>query len=259
MIDSRVPGAVPATPLETPDAVLFDLDGTVVDTIPHILASFRHATAEVFGDALPDDVLLHHVGVPLARQMRYFTDDDETAERLLAAYRAFNHRTHDEMARLFANTRAALEAIGAAGLPMGIVTSKSRHMADRAIELFGLGTLFAVVVTADDTSAHKPDPEPVLHAAASLRVAPARCVYVGDSPADVAAAHAAGAVAVAATWGVANRARLIEAEPEAIIDDIGQLPGLLGLDDGGRRAVDPAVAGGQDSTSPDRGGQVVEA
>jgi len=220
-----------ASRLTTLEAVLFDLDGTVVDTIPHILASFRHATAEVLGAPLPDDVLLHHVGVPLARQMRLLTDDEEVAEQLLASYRRFNHATHDDMARLYPNTRATLRVIAEAGLPMGIVTSKSRAMATRALELFDIGAFFAVVVAADDTEAHKPDPLPVLHAAELLGVDASRCAYVGDSPADVAAALGAGAVAIAATWGVADRDRLLAAGPDLMIDDIGMLPAALGIDD----------------------------
>lgn len=215
--------------LSSLEAVLFDLDGTVVNTIPHILASFRHATAEVLGAPLSDEELLHHVGVPLARQMRYFTDDEETAEQLLVAYRAFNHRTHDEMARLFPNTLTALDALSAAGMPMGIVTSKSRMMADRAITLFDLGRYFPVVVTADDTPTHKPDPVPVLYGAQQLGIDPARTVYVGDSPADIESGKGAGAATVGATWGVASRERLAVAGPDAIIDDIGELPRLLGI------------------------------
>jgi len=217
------------TRLATPEAVLFDLDGTVVNTIPHILASFRHATADVLGAALPDEELMHHVGVPLARQMMYFTEDEAVAQRLLASYREFNHRTHDGMAKLYPNTVRTLEAISAAGLPMAIVTSKSRRMAERAIELFDLGRYFAAVVTADDTAVHKPDPLPVQHGSALLGIDPTRVVYVGDSPADIASGKAAGAATVGATWGVASRERLAEANPDAIIDDIGELPGLLGL------------------------------
>lgn len=210
-------------------AVLFDLDGTVVDTIPHILASFRHATAVVLGAPLPDDVLMHYVGVPLATQMRYFTDDEETAERLLAAYREFNHRTHDEMARLYPNTRSTLEALAAAGLPMGIVTSKSRMMAQRAIDLFDLGTFFSVMITADDTPRHKPDPLPVSEGVRLLGVDHQLAVYVGDSPADIESGKGAGLGTVAATWGVASRERLAAAQPTAIIDDIAELPALLGV------------------------------
>lgn len=211
-------------------AVLFDLDGTVVDTIPHILASFRHATADVLGEALPDDELMHFVGIPLAHQMRHFTSDENTVERLLASYREYNHRTHDEMARLYPNTMHALEALHGAGMPMGIVTSKSRHMADRAITLFGLDGFFGAVVTADDTPAHKPDPLPVIIGAQALGIAPARAVYVGDSPMDIEAGNAAGAYTIAAAWGVASRERLVAASPGALIDDIAELPLLLAID-----------------------------
>lgn len=209
------------------EAVLFDLDGTVVDTIPHILASFRHATAAVFGEALADDVLLEHVGVPLANQMRFFTDDDEIAERLLAEYRAFNHATHDEMARLYPNTRAALDALVATGLPLGIVTSKSAHMAHRALDLFELGDYFGVVITCDDSDRHKPDPLPVLLAAERLGVDAPACAYVGDSPADVAAALGAGALAIAATWGVTTRERLQASRPDLVFDDIVEVAGAI--------------------------------
>jgi pyrophosphatase PpaX len=210
------------------DALLFDLDGTVVNTIPHILASFRHATAEVLGEALPDDVLLEHVGVPLARQMRYFTDDEDIADRLLAAYRAFNHVTHDEMALVYDTTIDTLEALAATGIPMGIVTSKSAMMAHRGINLFELGGFFSAIVTADDTPVHKPDPLPIRHAAELLGADVMRCAYVGDSPADVMAARSAGAVAIGITWGVTDRDGLAEADPDLIIDDIAELVTLVG-------------------------------
>lgn len=210
-------------------AVLFDLDGTVVDTIPHILASFRHATTTVFGAPLPDEELLRHVGIPLARQMRYFTDDEATAERLLLSYREFNRRTHDEMARLYPNTMSVLQTLASAGMPMGIVTSKGREMADKTLGLFGLGRYFSVVVTADDTPAHKPDPMPVITAAGMLGVEPARAAYVGDAPMDVQAGKSAGAFTVAAAWGVASRDRLEAAEPDVLLDDIADLPALFGI------------------------------
>lgn len=237
--------------LSRPDAVLFDLDGTVVNTIPHILASFRHATADVLGEPLPDEELLRHVGVPLARQMWYFTDDERVAERLLASYREFNHRTHDEMARLYPHTLRALGAIADAGTPMAIVTSKSRHMAERAITLFDLGRYFPVLVSADDTVNHKPDPEPVMLGARLLGIDPACAVYVGDSPADIASGRGAGAGTIGATWGVASRERLAAAGADAIIDDIGDLPALLGLADRSdtthREATCPESAGSQGS------------
>lgn len=218
------------TPHPRPDgiaAVLFDLDGTLIDTMAHILASFRHATAEVLGEQLPDDVLMHNVGIPLMQQMREFTDDEELAERLLHEYRVFNHACHDEMARLYPGTTETLDALQARGVPMGIVTSKGTPMARRGLELFDLTGYFQVVVTADDVSRYKPDPYPIVHAADRLGVPAGRCVYVGDSPHDVAAGRAAGAYVVAVTWGVADAARLAESGPDAMLDDIRGLPDLL--------------------------------
>ena len=209
------------------DAVLFDLDGTLLDTIPHILASFRYATTTVLGSPLPDETLMRNVGIPLATQMRLLDDDEATAKQLLDAYKEFNSASHDEMARLFPGTREALGELSARRMPLGVVTSKGTAMARRGLDLFELGDFFAVVVTSDDTSAHKPDPDPVLHAAALLGASPARCLYVGDSPHDVEAGRAAGAITAAATWGVSDRECLVSAEPDIMVDDIRELAALL--------------------------------
>jgi pyrophosphatase PpaX len=221
----------PPTPilerLRALDAVLFDLDGTLLDTIPHILASFRHATTAVLGAPLSDDVLLRHVGVPLAKQMRMLVDDEDTAERLLVAYQEFNRTTHDEMARLYPGTRETLLDLGVCGPPLAVVTSKGSAMAFRGLELFDLLPFFSAVVTADDTPLHKPDPHPVLHAAHALDAQPARCLYVGDSPHDIEAGRAAGALTAAAAWGVSTRERLEQADPDVIIEDIRDVVGLV--------------------------------
>lgn len=210
-------------------AVLFDFDGTLADSIPHIRASFQHAVREVLGRELPDEVLLRNVGMPLAQQMRILVDDEEVASRLLASYRAFNHATHDEMVRAFPGAHDVLAAIRAGGARVGLVTSKSRPIAERGIRLLGMEDAFDAVVTADDVEAHKPDPTPVLHALALLDVDARDAAYVGDSPADVASAKAAGAWAVAATWGVAPRERLIEAGPDLVVDSLEEVPEALGF------------------------------
>jgi len=121
----------------------------------------------------------------------------------------------------------ALEAIRVHGVPMGVVTSKGTAMALKGIELLGLERFLSVLVTADDVPLHKPDPYPVRHAAQELQVDPARVAYIGDSPADIAAARGAGAVAIGATWGVSARERLEAAGPDFMLDDISQVPDLL--------------------------------
>lgn len=218
--------ARPSTPLE---AVLFDFDGTLADSIPHIRASFRHASRAVLGRELPDEVLLRNVGMPLAAQMRILVEDEALAERLLQEYRAYNHATHDEMVRAFPGAHDVLMAVKEAGARMGLVTSKSRAIAERGIALLEMDHAFDVVVTADDVAVHKPAPTPVLYALDAIGVLPARAAYVGDSPADVSSAKAAGVLAVAATWGVASRERLLEAGPDVIVDSLADVPAALGL------------------------------
>lgn len=186
--------------------VLFDLDGTLIDTIGLIRESMRHATGTVLGSPLPDEVLMRNVGVPLAVQMREFSE--EHAEELLRVYREHNDRVHDVLVREYPGVEPALERIAAAGVPMAIVTSKMRRVAMRGLERFSLDRFFDVIVGADDVEIHKPDPFPLVHAARLMGAEPAACAYVGDSPHDMSAASAAGMLAVGATWGVSSPERL---------------------------------------------------
>lgn len=203
------------------ECVLFDLDGTLIDTIELILESMRYATHTVLGEALPDEVLMHNMGVPLIRQMTEFSP--EHAELLLTTYREHNHRVHDSMVKEYPGVGAALEYCTTRQLKLGIVTSKSRAVAMRGIDRFSLGRFFDTIVACDDVPIHKPEPYPLLFAAEQLGVDIARCAYVGDSPHDMAASVAAGSVSIAALWGGFTRERVLEPGPEyaaVIMDDV---------------------------------------
>lgn len=228
MTETKVPNTAAAlSRIADLEAVLFDLDGTLVDTIPLILDSFRYATETVLGQPVADDVLARNIGIPLVIQLREFTDDDAVADELLRAYREYNRLHHDERARLFEGTAEALSIIAERGIPMGVVTSKGREIALRGIDLFELGRYFSVVITMDDVERFKPDPFPILKAAEALGVTAAATAYVGDSPHDVDAANRAGALSIAAPWGVSTRDRLLEAQPDFILDSMADLPELL--------------------------------
>lgn len=189
--------------------MLFDLDGTLLDTLGLIRESMRFATAAVLGEPLPDDVLMRNVGVPLAVQMREFSE--EKADDLLRTYREHNDRVHDALVREYPGVEQALEWVVASGLKTGVVTSKLRSGAMRGLERFSLDRFFDVVIGADDVDRHKPDPYPLLHAAQVMGLDPRACAYVGDSPHDMTAARGAGMVAISATWGVSSLERLEEA------------------------------------------------
>jgi pyrophosphatase PpaX len=185
----------------------------------------RHATTMVLGEALPDRVLLHNVGVPLRVQMREF--DPDRCEELLACYREHNARVHDELVGEYPGTAAGLAALVAAGYRLGVVTSKSKPVALRGLELYGLERYFETVVAYEDTEIHKPEPAPLLEAARRMRVSIERCAYVGDSPHDMNAAIAAGAVAIAALWGPFAE-RVLEPGPAIALANVVELAGILG-------------------------------
>lgn len=213
---------------------LFDLDGTLIDTLGLIRESMRHATATVLGAPLPDDVLMRNVGVPLAVQMREF--DEARAEELLTAYREHNDRVHDALVREYPGVEEALAALSAAGVRMGVVTSKLRRGAMRGLERFSLERFFEVVVGADDVERHKPDPYPLLYACELMGVDPRDCAYVGDSPHDMAAASAAGVCSIGAAWGVASEERLVSAGARYITHSMSEVLAVLGGHGAGFRA-----------------------
>jgi len=206
-------------------AVLFDLDGTLIDSIGLILASFRYSTERVLGTALPDEVLLKDVGMPLAAQMADISPSH--AEELVRVYREHNQVHHDSMVREYPGTKETLSALKQAGYPVGVVTSKLNAGAQRGLALFGLDEYIDFIVGADDVSIHKPDPFPLFRAADILGVPLAECAYIGDSPHDMAAAVAGGAVSIAALWGPFERGVVLGPGPDYALETISDLLRLL--------------------------------
>ena len=198
-------------------AVLFDNDGTLVDTYQLILDSFRHATREVLGEALPDDVMMAGVGTPLMTQMEGFANGPEQAEELVRVYRAHNEAVHDERIALFDGIAPVLEGLAARGLRMGLVTAKRRELAVRGLEVLGVAGHMEVAVGAYECPKHKPAPDPVLLACEMMDLDPAACLYVGDSPYDIAAGNAAGCTTVAVTWGMFPEDVLRAQNPDHVI------------------------------------------
>lgn len=190
------------TPTRPWDAVLFDLDGTLADTVDLILRSFRHTMRTHLGEAPPDQRWLDGIGTPLRDQLRAFARDAREAEAMTETYRAFQRDVHDASVDVFPGAVAVLEGLRARGVRRAVVTSKSREMAERTLEVCGLTPLIEVLVTADDVVRGKPDPEPVLLALEELALTdPTGVLFVGDSPWDVRAGRAAGVRTAAAVWG----------------------------------------------------------
>ncbi len=205
-------------------AVLFDLDGTLVDTEELILASFRYATKTVTGRDIPDEELRAKIGQPLTVQMWDWADgSQEVHDALFNTYLEHNERVHSQLIKSFPDTISVLDALRAAGLPLGVVTSKRSENALRAMKSTGIDGYFACLVAPDTFPAHKPEPEPVLHGCELLGVAPVECIYIGDSPYDLQAGRGAGCMTVAALWGMFDREALMAEEPDYAIESLSGL------------------------------------
>ena len=179
--------------------VLFDLDGTLIDSGSLILASFRHATRTVLRQELPDAWLMARVGGSgLREQMAAIAPD--RVEELVASYREHNEPLHDEL-ECCAGMLDVLDRLRAEGRRLGIVTAKRHETVELAFARLPLRDYFEVIVGAEDTERHKPHPDPILLALERLGARPEEAVYVGDSPFDVGAARAARVHAIGVTWG----------------------------------------------------------
>jgi pyrophosphatase PpaX len=207
--------------------VLFDLDGTLIDSGPMIIASMKHAAQTVLGRDLPEEVLAAAVGGPgLVAQMQAL--DPDRVDDLVATYRRHNEPLHDEL-EAFWEVVEVLPRLRAEGRRLGIVTAKRRETVQLAFDrLPSLESNFEVLIGSEDTERHKPDPDPILEALARLDAAPQDAAYIGDSPFDVRAAKAAGVYAVAVAWGGIHGTEALEREgPDVLVHHAEELFGVL--------------------------------
>jgi pyrophosphatase PpaX len=195
-------------------AILFDLDGTLIDSTRLIIESYHHTWRVHRGHTLPDAEWIAGLGTPLRVQFRRFTDDPGEVERMIATYREWNLAHHDEMVRGFPGATDAVRALKRGGAKLAIVTSKNRHGVELGLDRCGFDGLFDTLVTSDDLPASKPDPAPVAAALAALGEPPAAALFVGDSPHDIAAGRDAGTRTAACLWGPFERGVLAAERPD---------------------------------------------
>lgn len=229
------------SPLAKIQTVLFDFDGTLVNTTPLILHCFRATWEKLFGFTLPETHYIHTFGIPIDTAMQQLlntmmnelrvapvADIQQAAEEMVSTYREFNLALHDQMIEPFAEVDEMLLKLKAGGKQLGLVTSKKRVGAERGMRIFEMQNFFDVIICAEDVSQHKPHPEPLLHAMEKLSAHPASTIYAGDSTHDIIAGRAAGLITVAAAWGPFTRAALQAARPDYILETPLKLSRLLG-------------------------------
>ncbi|HEX5583563.1 HAD-IA family hydrolase [Gaiella sp.] len=206
--------------------VLFDLDGTLIDSGPIILASMKHASLAVLGREPDEELVRAAIGGPgLFAQMRDL--DPDRVDELVEAYRLHNEPLHATLEGF--DVLRLLPVLKDEGRRLGIVTAKRLRTVGLALDRFPeLGEAMDVVIGAEDTERHKPEPDPVLEALRRLDASPADAAYVGDSPFDIHAGNAAGVFTVAVGWGgIHPDERLLHAGPDALVHTAEELHGVL--------------------------------
>jgi pyrophosphatase PpaX len=226
--------------IHQPTTILFDFDGTLVNTTPLILRSFRETWQHHLGFSFADDTYISTFGTHLHSAIGELlelgaetgrhpapADRDVIIGEMLGTYRRINLDWHDSMVEPFQGIDQMLENLQQKGVRMGIVSSKLRAGVERGLRLFGLGGFFEQIVAAEDVSRHKPDPEPICLALERLGVPAARTLYLGDSTHDIHAGRAAAVSTAAAAWGPFPRHMLISSGPDYILDSPAEVGSIV--------------------------------
>ncbi len=215
--------------------LLFDFDGTLVNTTPLILRTFGATWERVFGFVYDDSQYIKTFGIPLPVAMRQLAEqaiaEDRIArpddlqdyltaksEELVLVYRTFNLQWHDEMIEPFDGVEETLSELRTRGFRLGVVSSKMRAGVRRGLDIYQMAGMFDVIVAGDDCENHKPHPEPLLRAIETMEASRDEAIYIGDSTHDIAAGRSARMLTAAATWGPFPRTDLEDLQPDFLLD-----------------------------------------
>lgn len=204
---------------------MFDLDGTLADTVELIVQSHQHAIRTVLGREEDPAVLRTWIGRTL--EVAYGDYCPERADELVRAYLEWNEANLDRLLGRYDGIVEVIRDLDAAGLRLAVATSKRRSQAAEVMTVLGLDEYLDVLVAMEDTDKHKPDPEPLLKAVQVLGGTPAEAVYVGDAVVDTLAGKAAGMSTVAVTWGAGNPEALAGVRPDEVAHTPDELRAIL--------------------------------
>ena len=208
--------------------VLFDLDGTLLDSVDLIVDSYHHTLTTHSLQPMTREEILAGLGTTLYAVFGRMTDDAATVAAWVATYREYNLAHHDARTAAYPGTVEMVRRIKAGGKRLGLVTSKNRGGAERGLAVMGLQGVMELIVGADDVVKPKPDPEPVLLALERLGESPETALFVGDSHHDIYSGRAAGVLTAGVTWGPFDRAHLEFAAPDYYCDCPDDLLKLVG-------------------------------
>lgn len=214
--------------LPRPSAILFDLDGTLIDSVTLIVESARFAFEANARSDFDELAWLADLGMPLPTMFKRFASAEDEVQKLIASYREFQLAHHDRLVTPYPGVSETVNALREQGFRLAVVTSKSEALAERGLAHVGLLEHFETLVGLNACTQHKPHPEPVHTALTRLSLPAESAWFVGDSPHDMAAGNAAGVTTLGALWGPFSREQIAVAQPTAWLDRITDLLRLVG-------------------------------
>ncbi|MFB4161705.1 pyrophosphatase PpaX [Geomicrobium sp. JSM 1781026] len=214
--------------MRTVDTVLFDLDGTLVDSNELIISSFEHTLGHYYPGEYSRTEILPFIGPSLNDTFQRL--DVERAEEMIAMYIEHNHRHHDELLKEYEGVREAISRLFEAGFKLGVVTTKRKTTTERGLEITGLKPYFSTIVTFDDVEHVKPHPEPLKKAMQALGSQPAQTLMVGDNTHDIDGGKRAGTATAAVSWAVRGLDEVKALHPDYVLNDMRDLLNILGVE-----------------------------
>ncbi len=206
--------------------ILFDLDGTLIDTNELIIASFTHTIEQYGNRPYSREEILDFIGPPLKDSMDKI--DPDRADELMHTYRKHNIENHDAYVKAYEGVVDTIKSLKEAGFKLGIVTTKMRTTVTMGLELTGLDGLFDTIITLDDVTNAKPHPEPIVKALEELNSAASEALMVGDNIHDIEGGKNAGTRTAGVAWTVKGREVLDQLHPDFMLDHMSDLLKITG-------------------------------
>ena len=205
--------------------VIFDLDGTLIDTNDLIIDAFYHVINELLGRSPTEEELNYVYGKTLDEQMEFFSVEE--SHKLVEAYKSFYRAHMDERTHLFEGIKDLLDELAKIDIKMATVTNKGSRGVRHAFDKFGIGKYFDATISADDVSNGKPDPEGIFAVLDKLGVEAGEALFVGDSLNDISAAKKAGVLSVLVGWTLFHEDHYSEFGADFIINKPTELLNLI--------------------------------
>ncbi|WP_186580892.1 pyrophosphatase PpaX [Aquibacillus kalidii] len=207
--------------------ILFDLDGTLIDTNELIIASFSHTLEKHADRKYTREEILNFIGPPLKDS--FLSIDESRVEEMIATYKEHNLSNHSDYVVAYPTVVETMKQLKKAGFQLGIVTTKIGATAKLGLEITGLENIFECLIALEDVKHAKPHPEPIIKALTELNAQPATTIMVGDNYHDIEAGKNAGTKTAGVAWTIKGRETLEAYQPDFMLEEMSDLLKILGV------------------------------